>query len=98
MDNNTRIDLCDGKYTYCLEDGKQFALRYGEEWRDLTGDGFVLSMAQKIFDLEEQIANSSPAVIKDIPEAVAVMPVIGSTEWRRWRAAQFFKRLPHSKK
>lgn len=50
-----RIDLYDGKYTYvCNDDGSdQHALRYGERWRDLVGDGFVLAMAQKIEELEQ---------------------------------------------
>ena len=50
-----RIDLYDGKYTYvCNDDGSdQHALRYGERWRDLVGDGFVLAMAQKIKKLEQ---------------------------------------------
>jgi len=52
-----RIDLYDGKYTYvCNDDGSdQHALRYGERWRDLTGDGFVLAMAQKIEELEQEV-------------------------------------------
>lgn len=51
-----RIDLYDGKYTYIREaDGsKQRALRYGEEWRSLVGDGFVLAMAQEIGELGER--------------------------------------------
>lgn len=48
------IDLHDGKYTYVINDDghNQHALRYGEPWRDLVGDGFVLAMAQKIEELE----------------------------------------------
>lgn len=50
------ISLCEGKYTYIrLVKGGQKALRYGGEWRDLTGDGFVLAMAQKIEDQSEEI-------------------------------------------
>ena len=53
-----RIDLYDGKYTYvCNDDGSdQHVQRYGERWRDLTGDGFVLAMAQKIEKQQERIA------------------------------------------
>lgn len=53
-----RIELCDGKYTYVInEDGRdQHALRYGERWRDLVGDGFVLAMAQEISEQQERIA------------------------------------------
>jgi hypothetical protein len=52
-----KIDLSDGKYTYVRnEDASQHALRYGEPWRDLTGDGFILAMAQKIEELETDIS------------------------------------------
>ena len=58
-ENNTRVEitLYGGKYTYIREEGKgQRALRYGEEWRDLTGDGFVMAMAQEIEELRGQVA------------------------------------------
>ena len=49
-----RIELNDGKYTYVREpDGKQYALRYGEEWRALTGDNLIYWMALRIEELEE---------------------------------------------
>lgn len=44
----------DGKYTIIYEDGKLSALRYGEPWRDLVGDGMVLAMLQEIDFLKEQ--------------------------------------------
>lgn len=51
----TKIDLYDGKYTVIHENGVNFrALRNGEEWRDLTGDGLVLAMTQRIEELEEE--------------------------------------------
>lgn len=50
-----KIDLDDGKYTYILDNGKQYVLRYDEPWKDLTGDKFIYSMACKIEDLENQI-------------------------------------------
>lgn len=46
------ISLLDGKYTYVLDQKGQRALRYGEFWRDLTGDKFIHSMAMKIEDLD----------------------------------------------
>lgn len=54
--NEERIDICDGKYTVILIDnGKRFqALRHGEEWRDLTGDGLVLAMFQRIQELTKE--------------------------------------------
>lgn len=51
-----RHNVSDNKYTIIFyDDGSLKALRYGEHWRDLTGDGLVLAMLQEIDDLKEQI-------------------------------------------
>lgn len=52
-----KIDLSDDKYTIIedLENGRFEALRYGEEWRNLIGDNLILSLVQKVQELEEQI-------------------------------------------
>ena len=51
------IILDSGKYEVVLDqtDGKFnfYALRYGEKWRNLTGDNLVLAMFNKIQDLED---------------------------------------------
>lgn len=59
-----KIELCDGKYTYVLNEitGEQYALRNGETWRDLTGDKFVMSLAQMVESLVKE--KSSVAVSK----------------------------------
>ena len=51
-----KINLYDNKYTVIedINNGVFKALRYGEEWRDLIGDGLSLSMIQKIQELEEE--------------------------------------------
>ena len=51
-----KINLYDNKYTVIedLNNGVFKALRNGEEWRDLIGDGLSLSMIQKIQELEEE--------------------------------------------
>lgn len=46
----TDVTVCDGKYRYIFNADGAKALRHGEEWRDLTGDGLILALAQ---DLEE---------------------------------------------
>lgn len=52
----TKIILEDGKYTVLHENGINLrALRHGEPWRELTGDGLVLAMAQRIEELQEQL-------------------------------------------
>lgn len=53
----TRIDLVDGKYTLTHDNGADLrALRYGERWLNLSGNGLVLAMAQEIEHLREQSA------------------------------------------
>lgn len=52
----TIINLENGKYKVEHENGSNFkALRYGEDWRDLTGDGLVLALVQRIEELESQL-------------------------------------------
>lgn len=54
------IKLYDGKYEvlHSSKANEPFvfkALRYGEEWRNLTGDNLILAMFHKIQELEEKI-------------------------------------------
>lgn len=48
MEHLLRIVLEGGKYIYEQDDKGSRALRYGEPWRDLTGDNLVYSMACEI--------------------------------------------------
>lgn len=52
-----KIDLNAGKYTYVFDNGKQYALRYGEHWRELTGDNLIYWMACKIEDLQNKVTD-----------------------------------------
>lgn len=53
----TRIELLGGKYTVIHDQGTGLrAERYGEPWRDLTGDGLVLAMAHEIEALRAQVS------------------------------------------
>jgi len=48
------IELEGGKYRVVLDsDGYLSADRYGEAWRDLTGDKLILALCQRIRELEE---------------------------------------------
>lgn len=51
-----KIELDDGKYTvlHNEEHGGVTVLRYGEPWRNETGDGFILAMIHRIQELEEE--------------------------------------------
>lgn len=56
-----KITIDGGKYTIVneLNDGGGLrALRNGEEWRDLTGDGMVLAMYHEIEQLQTQISEA----------------------------------------
>lgn len=53
--DETRIEI-DNKYTVIHSNGTGLrAERYGQPWRDLTGDGLVLAMAQEIEELREKL-------------------------------------------
>lgn len=50
-----RVSVADNKYTVILpQKGGLYALRYGEEWRDCTGDGLILALTAEIDTLREQ--------------------------------------------
>lgn len=47
--NNLNVSVDGGKYTVIQNaDGSLKALRYGQEWQDLTGNNLVLALAQEI--------------------------------------------------
>ena len=55
-----RIELKDGKYVIIQEDdGRQYALRHGEPWRDLTGDKMVGAMFDRIEELSAQLGTGT---------------------------------------
>ena len=49
-----KIECYDKKYTWQFDEknGRLTCLRYGEEWRDETGDGAILALIQKCDDLQ----------------------------------------------
>ena len=52
----TQLNICEGKYTVIIDmqTGQAECLRYGEKWRDLTGDKMVLALFDTIVDLQGQ--------------------------------------------
>lgn len=49
-----RVSVEDGKYTVVMQsDGGLRALRYGEPWRDLTGDKFIYCLATELRDARQ---------------------------------------------
>ena len=50
-----RVSVDGGKYTYVITETNAHVLRYGELWRDATGDKFTYCMAAEIESLREQV-------------------------------------------
>ena len=59
------IKLEDGKYEYTFDKGIQMIKRYGQDWRDETGDSVLLAMAQRIQELETGLEDAI-YVIEDV--------------------------------
>lgn len=65
MKSKIQHDFYDKKYTLIFhENGRLTALRYNEEWRDLTGDGLVLAMLQEFDELSQRYANLEAEYLK----------------------------------
>lgn len=62
MSEPEHITVCDGKYTLIMEPMNMRALRYGEPWRDLVGDGFVMALGQEISALREALSTLADEV------------------------------------
>lgn len=49
------VSVCDGKYTVVQEKaGSLKALRYGEPWRDCTGDNLIYYLAVELDELRRK--------------------------------------------
>ena len=54
--SGVNISICDGKYTVIQEPtGGTRVLRYGEEWRDVTGDNVICGLAWELQESRERI-------------------------------------------
>lgn len=71
-----KLELYDGKYTVVFDkQGRLYALRNGETWRDMTGDGMVLAMLQRIDkDVATHMADQSR--IAKLEKALQEMTVV----------------------
>lgn len=74
MDDKIVIELEDGKYVYTFLNGVQNITRNGTDWRNETGDGFILAMAQRIQDLEFKIENDLQDATDIIEDVVSKNP------------------------
>lgn len=52
----TKVEVCEGKYSVIIQDdGNLFATRYGDFWRDLTGDKLVFCLAYELMEARAEI-------------------------------------------
>jgi hypothetical protein len=47
------VDVADGKYVVHINEGKLTASRYGNPWRDLTGDNLIYWLAVELAEARE---------------------------------------------
>ena len=76
--SGVNISICDGKYTVIqAPTGTTRVLRYGEEWRDVTGDNVIGGLAWELQEARERIKQLEESenrmlnwLTEDCPEAV----------------------------
>lgn len=76
--SGVNISICDGKYTVIqAPTGTTRVLRYGEEWRDVTGDNVIGGLAWELQEARERIKRLEESenrmlnwLTEDCPEAV----------------------------
>ena len=61
--SGVNISICDGKYTVIpAPTGTTRVLRYGEEWRDVTGDNVIGGLAWELQEANERIKRLEEAL------------------------------------
>jgi hypothetical protein len=65
QDTLLNVSTNDGKYTIIQhKDGSVEALRYGEKWRDCTGDKLILTLAQDLQAMKETVVKDETVLIR----------------------------------
>ena len=68
------VTICDGKYTIIqASNGGIRVLRYGEEWRDVTGDNVIGGLAWELQEAREHIQRLEDARTKAAANSLANM-------------------------
>ena len=58
------VSVGNGKYTIKQDErGRLYALRHGEEWRDLCGDGMVYVLAAEVETLRQKIKDAENCLV-----------------------------------
>lgn len=61
--SGVNISICDGKYTVIqAPTGTTRVLRYGEEWRDVTGDNVIGGLAWELQEARDRIKRLEEAL------------------------------------
>lgn len=61
------VSICDSKYTVIQEPtGGTRVLRYGEEWRDVTGDNVICGLAWELQEARERIKRLEESRTKSV--------------------------------
>lgn len=76
--SGTNVSICDGKYIIIqAPTGTTRVLRYGEEWRDVTGDNVIGGLAWELQEARERIKRLEESenrmlnwLTEDCPESV----------------------------
>lgn len=76
--SGVNISICDGKYTVIqAPTGTTRVLRYGEEWRDVTGDNVIGGLAWELQEARDRIKRLEESenrmlnwLTEDCPESV----------------------------
>ena len=76
--SGVNISICDGKYTVIqAPTGTTRVLRYGEEWRDVTGDNVIGGLAWELQEARDRIKR-----LEEAGDAVAaIIGPPGSAHW-----------------
>ena len=76
--SGVNISICDGKYTVIqAPTGTTRVLRYGEDWRDVTGDNVIGGLAWELQEARDRIKR-----LEEAGDAVAaIIGPPGSAHW-----------------
>jgi len=88
------ITVYDGKYRVIFTKTSLTALRNGEPWRDLCGDGLVLALAQEIESLQEQLNTTRRNTIKITDDHINEFTKHCYGDSKCWDKLAYCKRCP----
>ena len=83
--SGVNISICDGKYTVIqAPTGTTRVLRYGEEWRDVTGDNVIGGLAWELQEARDRIKR-----LEEAGDAhLEWVPVSFQAAWRKAKEAK----------